>query len=521
MKILSFKSGHDGSIAYVSDGTLIFSMEAEKDSFKRHSPITPNVLFEAMSHIQDIPDIIAIGGWIKGVGYSENITTLSDAGYYGIKKDSLVSYVTTFLGKKINRFSASHELSHLMCAYGMSPLEQGEPCYALIWEGKLGDFYEIDKNVNITHIGTVLDQPGFRYCLPYWIADNFSTKELSTAGKMMALASYSNFSEPCKEEKDILDFIFSYPGIIHELNRKDFKFSPFLNIGVQSNEFKNLAGNISINLFNRFHSFAEKHLINKYPLLISGGCGLNCTWNTLWKDSGLFSDVFIPPCANDSGSAIGTAVSAQFFYSGSAKINWNVYCGAEFIYDAPCPHDFIAYDIDFEKIAQLLYSNYIIAWVQGKYELGPRALCNRSLLASPFSVEIRDKLNQIKKRESYRPIAPVCLEDEVSNYFEWSGSSPYMLHFQRVKSSVLKGITHIDNTARVQTVNEHQNLNVYKLLSQFKNITGFGVLSNTSLNFHGSGFINRMSDLVYFVRLHGIDGFVCGNKFYLSKKTQT
>ena len=512
MKILSFKPGHDGSIAYLNDGQLLFSFEAEKDSFKRHSPITPNVLIDVFSHLKDIPDVIAVGGWIKGVGYEENTSTISDAGYYGLSKESMIFSLTNCLGKKIKRFSASHELSHLMCSYGMSPFEQGKPCYVLIWEGKLGDFYEIDKDLNIVHIGTVLDQPGFRYCCPYWVADNFSTRALSTAGKMMALASYSDFSRPSPEEQRVLDYIIHHPGVIYKLSRRDFEWSKFLSIGVESEEFKHLAGHVSLAIFQAFHDYAKKYLTKKYPLLISGGCGLNCTWNTLWKNSNLFSDVFVPPCANDSGSAIGTAIAAQFHYTGVAKIKWDVYCGKKFDYNIICPSDYITYELDYDKLARFIYSGKIIAWVQGRCEIGPRALCNRSLLASPFSIEIRDRLNVIKDRESYRPIAPVCLEEDVSRYFDWFGPSPHMLYFQKVKDCKLKGITHVDNTARVQTVNVSQNKHMYKLLNTFKTVTGFGVLCNTSLNFPGSGFINSMSDLIYFVNSRGIDGFVCNNK---------
>jgi len=374
--------------------------------------------------------------------------------------------------------------------------------------------------LNIIHIGKVLEEPGIKYTCLYAVADNFCYGNLlafSAAGKLMALASFSDHSLPNDEEMKIIKFIIHNPGSVWPLNSKDFEWSKFLNIGVENEIFKNLAGKFSDYIFNIFYEFAKNNLTEKLPLLISGGCGLNCDWNTKWKNCGLFPDVFVPPCTNDSGSAIGTAVDAQFYYSGNAKINWTVYAGEEFIENVDCRDKFEVFDLNYQQVANFIESNHVIAWVQGKYEIGPRALGNRSLLAAPFNDQMRDRLNQIKQRESYRPIAPICLELDVSKHFEWSGSSPYMLYFQKLKTDKLKAITHVDNTARVQTVNYKQNEKLYKLLMEFKTLTGFGVLCNTSLNFPGTGFINEMSDLIYYCQQRDIDGFVVNDKFYLPK----
>ena len=169
----------------------------------------------------------------------------------------------------------------------------------------------------------------------------------------------------------------------------------------------------------------------------------------------------------------------------------------------------------YEKVAEFLEEGNIIAWVQGRYEIGPRALGNRSILASPFKSQIRARLNKIKQRESYRPIAPVCIESDVSNLFDWKGSSPYMLYFQKVKDAKLDAITHVDQTARVQTVTQNQNFRLYQLLLSFKQRTGYGVLCNTSLNYKHLGFINRMSDLIKFILQRNLDGFVVDDKFYI------
>jgi len=223
------------------------------------------------------------------------------------------------------------------------------------------------------------------------------------------------------------------------------------------------------------------------------------------------------PCTNDSGIAIGMAVDAQRHVNGNAKIDWSVYCGEPFIEDAVDLTGFRVTPLNLDEISGLLEKGKVLAWVEGRYEMGPRALCHRSLIAAPFKKEMTDRLNKIKNREPFRPIAPVCLEEEVSDYFEWKGASPYMLYFQRVKASQLQAVTHVNQTARAQTVNDLSNPRFSALLRAFKKKTGFGVLCNTSLNFNGMGFINRLSDLVKYTLKTGLDGFVIEDKFYLKR----
>jgi hydroxymethyl cephem carbamoyltransferase len=165
-------------------------------------------------------------------------------------------------------------------------------------------------------------------------------------------------------------------------------------------------------------------------------------------------------------------------------------------------------------VAIALNSGKVIGWAQGCCEIGPRALGNRSILAAPFSNEMRDRLNLIKGRTGVAPIAPVCLEEDVSMHFECSRPSPHMLYLHRAMDPRLKAITHVDNSARLQTVSRDQNAMIYGLLKEFKEISGVGVLCNTSLNFKGAGFINKTSDLYHYARSTGLDGFVAGITFY-------
>jgi hydroxymethyl cephem carbamoyltransferase len=144
-------------------------------------------------------------------------------------------------------------------------------------------------------------------------------------------------------------------------------------------------------------------------------------------------------------------------------------------------------------------------------------LGNRSILAAPFTEETRNRLNSIKQREDYRPIAPVCLEEDAPLYFDCRTPSPYMLFFHKVKTEALEAVTHVDGSTRTQTVNEQQNPPLYRLLRAFKELTGYGVMCNTSLNFNGRGFINRTSDLKEFCKIHKLDGFVIEESFYIKR----
>lgn len=526
MLILSFKPGHDGTIAAIDDGRLLFSFEAEKDSGLRYGQVTPELMVLAASKLDRVPDAIAIGGWYKGVrdvsDVSDNGLWPTSAGYFDGRDSSVSAGVGRFFGSQVRMFSSSHARSHVWGAFGMSGLPRGQPAYCLVWEGALGDFYEIDENSAVRHLGTVLTYPGIRYQSIYGLADpSYSPSlnepgRLGDAGKLMAIAAYSNRAPPTEVEARFIDHVLSDSGYWHLLDKKSMKWSELIDVGVQSVAFKNFAGKFSDALFERFYRFARTHLTKRLPLLIAGGCGLNCDWNSMWENTGLFETVFIPPCANDSGSAIGTAIDAQRYYTGQTTLAWSVYSGEEFAADVSIePAGFSCEALDLGRLAAHLAAGKVVAWAQGRCEIGPRALGNRSLLAAPFSADMTVRLNGIKRREGFRPIAPICMEEEAERLFGRASPSPYMLHFCKVRSSELKAVTHVDGSARAQTVNRMQNPSIYDLLSRFREITGYGVLCNTSLNFNGRGFINRTSDLIEYVSTTDVDGFVEGNRLYM------
>ena len=147
--------------------------------------------------------------------------------------------------------------------------------------------------------------------------------------------------------------------------------------------------------------------------------------------------------------------------------------------------------------------------------MGPRALGARSILASPTSRNMLRHLNEIKCRENFRPIAPICLEEDMGKYFAPATPSPYMLEFRKVISKLIPAVTHVDLSARPQSISLNQNEDIHTLLINFKEITGISVLCNTSLNFNGRGFLNCLGDLYKFSMEHDLDGFVFEDRFFL------
>jgi len=524
MKILSYNPGHDGAFAYLKDGVLVTSIEAEKGSRYRHSAVSIPDALRVLTELDEIPDVVCASGWWPGDGQKDQLEQV--CGYYGFSEKDVVVVEQRLLGKPIKYFSSSHERSHLLCSFGMSGLAKGTPCYVLIWEGVIGAFYELDPKLGVKKLADVMPEPGHRYALLYGLADptfdvcaaEFS--RFSDAGKLMALASYSRRSEATDQEERIISFLMQETQHLRPRECAALRDLPHFNVGLDDTEFRNFVGIFSDRMFGRFFEFASRNLKRDMPLLIAGGCGLNCDWNSRWQESGLFSEVFVPPVANDSGSAIGTAVDAQFYFSGDPKIDWGVYSGLDFVEDDGFDASYYDEDeADFATVADMLARGLILGWVQGKYEIGPRALGNRSILAAPFETGTRTRLNEIKMREQFRPIAPVCLEEDAAKLFGCDRSSPFMLYTYRAATDVLSAVTHVNGTARLQTVTQESNDRLHGLLLAFRALSGFGVLCNTSLNFHGKGLINSLAELSAYAIERSLDGFVVGDRSFLLKSS--
>lgn len=513
MRILGIKPGHDGSIALVEDGRLAFSLEGEKDSHPRYTQATATLFAEAAAMSSDPPDVVSIGGWHKWLpGYKSRL----GSGYLGLNGVEIGE--GEFFGSRIRTFSSSHERSHVVMAATMAPEAPIRECTVLVWEGIVGALYQWrDYGRNIIR-RQVLSEPGTRYAALFALADpSFADEEpeprLEDAGKLMALSAYGTSGTSLEERKTVEAILQA--DTMYPLNKASYKDSPLYNCGLMSPVLHRSARFLTDELFELFYSAASHWAPRNLPLVISGGCGLNCEWNRKWVESGLFSTVFVPPCANDSGSAIGTAMDAAIQIGEPARLEWSVYSGAPFRQDCVPPTELWSVrPLDNPALARCLAGGDVVAWVQGRCEIGPRALGHRSLLASPSTAVNRDLLNEIKGREEYRPIAPCCRYEELDEWFDGAVEDPYMLYFAKVKGGDLPAVTHVDGTARVQSVRHEQEPALHSLLTRFREETGHGVLCNTSLNFPGHGFINSMSELLGYCETKGLRQIIVDSQWY-------
>ena len=511
MRILAVKPGHDGAVACIEDGELRFSYEAEKDTYFRYMHVHPEVILEAMTECGP-PDVLAVGGWMKGM---PECLDVPGAGYFGWDDSSATASSVKLLGKETQLFRSTHERSHLAGGFGMSHLEEDEECYCLVWEGQIGAFYRLDSNGNAKKIGAPLASPGERFLFLYHVAHrDVGFGYDATAGKTMALAAYFDKVDATAEEERLLSRLLQ-DDPPQRSEKESFSECHLYNLGVDTPEYRRMARLLTDSIFERFEEFAKVHLTERLPLIITGGCGLNCEWNSRWRECGLFASVFVPPCANDSGSAIGTGLDALRHFSGKRKVDWSVYSGQEFRWDvADTRYERRPLDVGFvaERICN---DGIIVPWVEGRCEIGPRALGHRSLLASATTSGMRDKLNDLKRREHYRPVAPVALQDHAGQWFSPDVPSPHMLYFYRVKEETLSEVRHVDGSARLQTVDSTECARLVQLLTAVSDRTGAGVLCNTSLNYPGCGFINRLSDLDRYSNEKQLELYVAGDGMYL------
>jgi carbamoyltransferase len=231
-------------------------------------------------------------------------------------------------------------------------------------------------------------------------------------------------------------------------------------------------------------------------LCLAGGVALNCTMNGKIRERTPFEHVYIQPAAYDAGTALGAAlyVKHQIFGARRDFVMDHVYWGLEYA-PAECRAALDAKRLQYRELddeqlaheaAALIADGRILGWYQGRFEWGPRALGNRSIVCDPRQASMKDHLNsRIKHRESFRPFAPSVLEERASEWFEYAEASPFMLMTCQVrqnKQALVPAITHVDGTARQQTVSRHTNPKYWALIHAFEQKTGVPIVLNTSFN---------------------------------------
>lgn len=262
-------------------------------------------------------------------------------------------------------------------------------------------------------------------------------------------------------------------------------------------------------------------------LCLAGGVSLNCVANGRLLREGPFENIFIQPASGDAGGAIGAAYIAYHHYLKNSDRHplRTTYLGPSFS-NEEIRQFLLENSIRFvelkdrdliDKTAALLSEGKVIGWFQGRMEFGPRALGNRSILADPRIPEMKDIINKkVKFREAFRPFAPAVLIEHVRDFFDISVESPYMLLTAQVLSDRIPAVTHLDRSARIQTVKEVDNPVFHSLLKRFGEITGIPVLLNTSLNLKGEPIAMTPRDAYSCFIRSGMDCLVLGN-FIISK----
>jgi carbamoyltransferase len=263
-------------------------------------------------------------------------------------------------------------------------------------------------------------------------------------------------------------------------------------------------------------------------LCLAGGVALNCVMNAVLRDNTAFKNIWVQPAAGDAGTALGAAIwiDAQQRKNTYERFEMeHAYWGPDYTDEET--EQFLKWTkVPYRKLsniaeetATILAEDKVIGWCQGRMEFGPRALGSRSILASPVNASMQQRLNEIKDREDFRPVAPVVLEEDAPEWFENAGYSPFMLFVYNVKedkADKIPAVRHVDNTARIQTINRNQHALYYDLLSAFKKKTGVPVLINTSFNTRGEPIVCTPRDAIECFWTSPFDALVI-NSFLLEK----
>lgn len=267
-------------------------------------------------------------------------------------------------------------------------------------------------------------------------------------------------------------------------------------------------------------------------LCIIGGVGLNSVANYKILQENIFKEIYIQPACSDTGIPFGCALHGYYhILKGTLPHNFtNPYLGRKYTHSevTEAIEDSSGYDIIkenvFEQTLKLIIENKVVGWYHGGSEIGPRALGNRSILMSPLKAENKDILNdQVKHRESFRPFAPVVLEEKVSDYFILDRPAPYMLLVPPVrddKRDEIPAVTHVDGTGRVQTISQKMNKKYYDIIKAFGDRTGTYVLLNTSFNVAGEPIVETPEDAIRCFLGTGIDA-LCIEDYLLIKNDKS
>ena len=470
---------HDASISVVrDDGEILFAAHSERYTGKKFDRnLCLNMIDEAY-HYGGTPDVVAFyeNPWKK------KWRQLS-SGHIGYALDMSRwprHYLSGFDLKKIKY--VDHHISHAAAGYYTSEFNEatvviidavGEVLTASAWHVKDGKF-KLKKKLKFPHSIGLMYSAFTQRC---------GLKPNEEEYILMGMAA---FGEPK----------YAVP-IIEEFLDDDLNPRVPMHQGIGNwmpdAKHEDLAASIQLICEKQVRGFLiDAFKLTKCPKLVyGGGVALNCVINAgLLKNTG-FNEIWIVPNPGDAGSSLGAAA-----YMAQKRLRWRgPYLGTNIPGDYPVA-----------SACDLLASGEVIGIANGRAEFGPRALGNRSLLADPRTLEMKDKVNEIKRRQKFRPFAPAILEEHARDWFETSPfPTPYMqFTLQCKRPDDVPAICHIDGTSRVQTVSEKDHPGFYNLLQEFYNRTGCPMLLNTSLNIRGKPMVNDRIDADLFEQEYGI-----------------
>jgi carbamoyltransferase len=530
---------HDSSASIFVDGDLVFSVEEERLNRKKHSDGVPVKAFEACLKFVGAKEdqVDALGFYLDVESMYRNYFMRTVETYwprtFGLYKSersfrTLLNYNAYLrqrlsLSNKAEVYLLNHHLSHAASAFHFSNYDRAA---VLVVDGSGDDetasLYIANRTDGVKKVTTFSHYPqslGFFYAS---IADYLGLGWVEGSGKMMGLAPYGEpvFYEALKKivfPSGLYDVDMDY--FTYHLNSEE-RLSPKLQrlLGIPKRErwdplmqvHADIARSAQLVLEDALVFLAEqaKLLTGEDNLCYAGGVALNIDANSKIYQQKLFNSISIHPAAYDGGTSIGAGYLAHVRRYGTLPIQSSkVFLGARMdtagLLECCKVNGLTKIDHGnvecIESAAERLARGEVIGWVYGRMEIGPRALTHRSILAHP-GIE-KDIVNRVKRRESFRPFAPIVKSEKLNDFFEGGPpESPHMLYKYSVKRDywgTLKGIVHVDRSARVQTIKDDLELGkTWHLLNAFEKRTGLPVLLNTSFNLRGQPLVNSVHDVL-------------------------
>ena len=546
---------HDSSVCLFRDNQLIFACEEEKFTGIKHDDSFP---VKALEYIYKQYKITPKN--LQAVCYYEDPQLKYQRVIENIKpqwfKNPLYSFRSYLkiknnikeLDKRLKEvcptvFYSTHHEAHQYYAHYTSHFEEST-CLSVDGVGEIDTVSLGVADYNGIKYSSVAKYPHSMGLYYSALTSYLGFRPNEGEYKVMGLASYGDAQKYIKEVRNLITF----KGGKLECNMNVFcwnktdksmfneKLAELLSVPQRLPEeileqtHKDLAAAVQLRyeevLFEIIKSI--KPVSKSTNLTLSGGCAYNGTANGKIIDNTHFTNLWIPPAPSDAGSAIGAVVHYLVKERKvRSKITRNPFLGPQYLYNdilkAIGGSKFKVYKNEQqlrEYVAKQLNDGKVVGWFQGHIEFGSRALGNRSILANPTIDGMKDRINKvIKKREGFRPFAPMVIKDKQDVYFEMNGDVPYMNQVVKVKPEyrdILKAVTHVDGTARVQTV--YRYTMIHDLLKEFEKVSGYPILLNTSFNVKDKTMVLTPKDAVDTFYDTDMDLLVIGN--YLIHKTK-